>query len=47
VLVDTYEAFTRDSNYKTALLGDDLHPNQAGYDRMAEIWYEALSTYLH
>jgi lysophospholipase L1-like esterase len=46
ILVDMYSAFTRDSNYKTALLGDDLHPNQAGYDRMAATWYQVLSPYL-
>jgi lysophospholipase L1-like esterase len=46
ILVDMYEAFTRDGNYKTALLGDNLHPNEAGYARMAETWYEVLSPYL-
>jgi len=42
VLVDMYAAFTSNANYKNALLGDNLHPNQAGYDRMAEIWFAAL-----
>jgi lysophospholipase L1-like esterase len=46
VLVDMYAAFTRDTNYKTALLGDNLHPNEAGYARMAETWGAALSPYL-
>jgi lysophospholipase L1-like esterase len=46
VLVDMYEAFTRDENYKTALLGDNLHPNEAGYTRMAATWYAVLSPYL-
>jgi lysophospholipase L1-like esterase len=46
VLVDMYEAFTRDDDYKTALLGDNLHPNEAGYARMAETWHEVLSPYL-
>ena len=35
-------AFTRDTNYKTALLADDLHPTPAGYIRMADIWYAAI-----
>lgn len=46
VLVDMYTAFTNDPNYKQSLLGDNLHPNQAGYNRMAEVWFEALSPYL-
>jgi lysophospholipase L1-like esterase len=46
VLVDMYSAFTSNPNYKTALLGDNLHPNQAGYVRLAEAWYAALTPYL-
>jgi lysophospholipase L1-like esterase len=46
VLVDMYGAFTDDSNYKQSLLADNLHPNQAGYDLMADVWFEALSPYL-
>jgi lysophospholipase L1-like esterase len=46
ILVDMYEAFTRDAGYKTALLGDNLHPNEAGYSRMAATWYAVLSPYL-
>lgn len=26
----------------TTLCGDGNHPNQAGYDRVAQIWFEAL-----
>jgi lysophospholipase L1-like esterase len=44
VLVDMYTAFTRDSNYKTALLADDLHPTPAGYARMADTWYAAVGS---
>jgi hypothetical protein len=47
LLVDMYGAFTRDANYKTALLADGLHPNDAGYVRMGETWYAALAGYLH
>ncbi|WP_437678259.1 SGNH/GDSL hydrolase family protein [Sorangium sp. So ce131] len=46
VLVDMYTAFTSDTNYRQTLLGDNLHPNQAGYNRMADVWFEALSPYL-
>jgi lysophospholipase L1-like esterase len=46
VLVDMYEAFTRDSNYKNTLLGDNLHPNDAGYARIGETWYAAIEPYL-
>ncbi|MEO6599326.1 MAG: SGNH/GDSL hydrolase family protein [Polyangiaceae bacterium] len=47
VLVDMYTAITKNANYKTALLGDNLHPNQAGYNLMADVWFAALSPYLH
>jgi lysophospholipase L1-like esterase len=47
VLVDMYSAFTNDTNYKQSLLADNLHPNQAGYKLMADVWFQALSQYLH
>jgi lysophospholipase L1-like esterase len=47
VLVDMYAAFTNDASYKQSLLGDNLHPNQMGYDVMADVWFQALSPYLH
>jgi lysophospholipase L1-like esterase len=46
VSVDMYGAFTRDANYKTNLLADDLHPSTAGYARMAETWYAAIGSLL-
>ncbi|WP_437688734.1 SGNH/GDSL hydrolase family protein [Sorangium sp. So ce176] len=46
VLVDMYTAFTNDTNYRQTLLADNLHPNQAGYNRMADVWFQALSPYL-
>ncbi len=46
ILLDMYEAFTRDASYKNTLLGDNLHPNDAGYVRMAETWYEVIAPYL-
>jgi hypothetical protein len=46
VLVDMYAAFTTNANYKTALLFDGLHPNDAGYEVMAKTWYAAVSGFL-
>ena len=46
VLVDMYTAFTNDSNYKQSLLGDNLDPNQTGYNLMADVWFKALNPYL-
>jgi hypothetical protein len=28
-------------------LGDGVHPNEAGYNRMAEVWFEAIQPYLN
>jgi lysophospholipase L1-like esterase len=36
ILVDMY------TDFPTSLLGDGVHPNQMGYERMAEVWYEAI-----
>ena len=46
VSVDMFGAFTANADYKTAWLFDGLHPNDAGYAKMAEVWYPALSGYL-
>jgi lysophospholipase L1-like esterase len=46
VAVDMYTAFVADANYKTTLLADTLHPNDAGYAVMAENWYAAIHPYL-
>jgi hypothetical protein len=32
--------------FPTSELGDGVHPNQAGYSRMAGVWYTAISSYL-
>ena len=45
-VVDMYGAFTANTNYQTALMNDDLHPNDAGYMVMAQTWYAAISSYL-
>ena len=46
VMVDMYAAFTANTSYKTALMSDELHPNNAGYMVMANTWYAAISSYL-
>jgi hypothetical protein len=40
LLIDQFTGFP------TTELGDGVHPNQAGYSRMAGKWYEAISQYL-
>ncbi|XYH93276.1 SGNH/GDSL hydrolase family protein [Sorangium sp. So ce1128] len=34
------------TGFPTSELGDQVHPNQAGYARMAGVWYDAISDYL-
>jgi len=46
VMVDMWAAFTANTNYKTALMNDELHPNSAGYMVMSQTWYAAISKYL-
>ena len=45
-VVDMYTPFVETPNYQNALLFDRLHPNDAGYAVMAEVWYEAIQTLL-
>jgi lysophospholipase L1-like esterase len=45
-LVDMYAAFTANASYKTALMNDDLHPNDTGYVLMAQTWYAAIKAFL-
>ncbi len=32
--------------FPTSELGDGVHPNEQGYSRMANVWYDAISSYL-
>lgn len=41
ILVDQFTGFP------STELGDGVHPNQAGYARMAGVWYTAVKGYLH
>lgn len=47
MLVDMYGAFTANANYKQEWFGDNLHPNEAGYAKMAEVWYGAIESLLN
>lgn len=46
ITVDMYAAFTANTNYKTALMVDWLHPNDAGYVVMAQTWMNAIRDHL-
>lgn len=46
VLVDMYGAFTKNPDYKTAYMNDNLHPNVAGLVVMAETWWSAVGALL-
>ncbi len=46
MLVDMYDAFTSNQNYSSELMFDRLHPNDAGYEAMAEVWYDAIADML-
>ncbi len=47
VMVDMYAAFTGNASYKTALMFDSLHPNDAGHAVMGDTWYATIGKYLH
>lgn len=46
LMVDMFGAFTDDAGYKTNFLADKLHPNDAGYEVMAAVWYDAIGALL-
>jgi lysophospholipase L1-like esterase len=35
------------ADFPTSELGDGVHPNQTGYERMGRKWYDAIKSYLH
>lgn len=46
VLVDMHKAIKQNSKWKTDLFGDALHPKDAGFDVMANVWWAAISSHL-
>ena len=46
ILVDIYGAYTKNTNFKTALLANKLHPSDAGYAVMADTWWAAIGNLL-
>jgi len=46
VYLDNWAAFSADSSYKTKLMTDNLHPNDAGYVVLGQSWYKAIGSYL-
>jgi hypothetical protein len=42
VMVDQFTGFDTGTQ-----LSDGVHPNESGYTRMANVWYTAISQYLH
>ena len=45
-LLDNYAAFSKDSSYRTTLMSDNLHPNDAGYVVLGRSMYEAIRAML-
>jgi lysophospholipase L1-like esterase len=43
LLVDMYTPFTANASYKTALLKDTWHPNEAGHVILGGRWYATLA----
>jgi lysophospholipase L1-like esterase len=46
LFVDNYTVFTDNANYKTELMGDELHPNATGYAVLGDSFYNVISSYL-
>jgi lysophospholipase L1-like esterase len=42
-LVDSYAAFVKDPTFRTSLMVDNLHPNEAGYAILGRTFYDAIS----
>ena len=42
-----YSAFVANAEYKTAYMDNFIHPNDAGYAAMGDVWYAAISSALH
>jgi lysophospholipase L1-like esterase len=46
LLIDAYAALASRADYKTSLMFNQFHPNDAGYALIAARWYEAVRPYL-
>ena len=46
VFLDAYSAFVRDPNYKTTLMADSLHPNEAGYAVLGRAVFDVIRALL-
>ena len=46
VFVDNYAVFSQRSDYKTALMADGLHPNDAGYAVLGQSFYDVVGALL-
>lgn len=46
VLVDMYQAIVSDPNYLQTLMTDNLHPNDAGFEKMADVWWAVVGPLL-
>jgi len=46
MFVDNYAAFTKNTSFRTALMVDGLHPNDAGYAVLGQSFYDAISALL-
>jgi lysophospholipase L1-like esterase len=46
VFLDNYAAFAQDPNYRTTLMVDSLHPNEAGYAVLGRSFYDKVAALL-
>jgi lysophospholipase L1-like esterase len=46
VFIGNYTVFAQNSDYKTALMADGLHPNDAGYAVLGQSFYDVVSALL-
>jgi len=44
--VTTRGVVAAQASYRTTLMNDYLHPNDAGYVVMGDVWYAAVQSYL-
>jgi lysophospholipase L1-like esterase len=47
MVVDMYSAFVANAAYKATYMNNFIHPNDAGYAVLGDVWYAAISSMLH